>query len=336
MVYPIQDRGPWGPLNVAEVDKAWSLAIRTIEMLPSTELHTAPNKTYWKRNVHVIQSVLTEDPVDSRPNFGTLWMLAVGDNDAGSQHCRYRLKEIQWWPWGLNSSLNPSAMFPTSFPGPGNEVAICDFPWTSWFPGFVPRAIPGPFPKTVSRTSPIFAIFWVSSGFEKKLHNNSVIALFTVGLSELKMAIQRVCTRQSYSMTTDFVAQNPLKFATPVYGSFCVNVPVFLIHLRPSPPPPYFGQFRLGTPHTKKTGRGYRDWTIHLFILRQAFSAITRQVGAGELCMSHISTMAPALPAVPQPISAGKVWQLGNLRFVLFRALAIKKSNTFGGVFRIP
>ena len=53
-------------------------------------LHTT--STDQKKNEHVVQSVLTKDPADFRPNFHSLWILVVSHNDTKPQHWRYTRK----------------------------------------------------------------------------------------------------------------------------------------------------------------------------------------------------------------------------------------------------
>ena len=87
-----------------------------------------------KRNVYVVQSVLTEDPADVRSNFDPLWILAVGDNDAEPQHCRYRRKSSL----SLGHRLRAVNCF--------RHVSCC-LPMNLFqFPGLVPRATPTSFP----------------------------------------------------------------------------------------------------------------------------------------------------------------------------------------------
>ena len=76
--------------------------------------------------------MLTKDPADVRPNFDPLGILAVGDNDAEPQHCRYRRKSSVI-AWAITCS-SVSAMFTVVFP------------WTSWLPGLRSQGYPTSFP----------------------------------------------------------------------------------------------------------------------------------------------------------------------------------------------
>ena len=72
-------RRNWWKNFISDNPNEWNVPINYIQ----------PQRTDWKRNVW---SVLTEDPADFRSHFDPLWILAVGDNNAEPQHCRYRRK----------------------------------------------------------------------------------------------------------------------------------------------------------------------------------------------------------------------------------------------------
>ena len=103
-------------------------AIRANKMLRSIT-HTT-SKISWLENerganVQVVQSVLTKDPADFRPNFHPLWILAASDNDDEPQHCRYRRKSSAIAQWLRHVHVPPCYCWlpislldaRTSFPG---------------------------------------------------------------------------------------------------------------------------------------------------------------------------------------------------------------------------
>ena len=102
-------------------------------------MYTALRAVDTKRNVHIVQSVLTKDPADFRPNFDPLWIPAVGDNDAVLQNCRNRRKS-QRNSLGHDQLLiicPPCLHFPVVFP------------WTSWLPGLRSQDYPNLVPRVI-------------------------------------------------------------------------------------------------------------------------------------------------------------------------------------------
>ena len=71
----------WMSSKLMIINEAWSPAIRTNEMPPSTT-HKLKNGWLKRERNAVVRSVLTENPADFPLNFYPLWILSVGDNEA--------------------------------------------------------------------------------------------------------------------------------------------------------------------------------------------------------------------------------------------------------------
>ena len=99
---------------------------------------TAPN--WLNKNVHAFKLVLTKDPAYFPPNFDPLWILAVGDGDTESQHCRYpRKSSVIAWARMLICVRHVYCCLPmnllvarTSFPGLSQPRSQC-LAWLKMF-----------------------------------------------------------------------------------------------------------------------------------------------------------------------------------------------------------